>query len=333
MSRQTSATRSQPRAGAGDGDGADLQRAASSALRELQSTCSPEAYTFLKLSEPITSSTNNANSNNDANNNNNAPRTSDVSTTSLDSALVTPSSLEADLQHYRELFAKLRFSYVEQVTKEKFIRAIVGDPPLIVTAPEIAELEAANAEAKAALKGKKVEVQGMVEELEQRGKTIVGRYEKVRKDCGVLEALPGEVGELEKVVEGLRERHRAKMERLGLLEDGGGDEDGGGGKGEMNLSLGKTRELVEERRRKLAALERQLETLSGQVPRKRKELERMRAEVAALENRRAHSAAAAREAKRRKEGAQSGGEDELEARGRWYRASEAVLREVLDLKG
>src|SRR4051812_1324386 len=49
-------------------------------------------------------------------------RTSDAS--AIAATGPTPSSLEADLAHYRELFAKLRFSYVEQVTKEKFIRAI-----------------------------------------------------------------------------------------------------------------------------------------------------------------------------------------------------------------
>ncbi|KAK1761679.1 hypothetical protein QBC33DRAFT_605009 [Phialemonium atrogriseum] len=57
----------------------------------------------------------------------------------------TPVSLEADLAHYRELFAKLRFSYVEQMTKEKFIRAVVGDPPMIVAPHENAALEASDA--------------------------------------------------------------------------------------------------------------------------------------------------------------------------------------------
>jgi hypothetical protein len=90
---------------------------------------------------------------------------------------------------------------------------------------------------------------------------------------------------------------------------------------------------VEGKRRELEGVERQLELLSGQVPRKRKELERLRGEVAALENRKVNSAAAAREAKRRRENAQGGVEDELEARGRWYRASETVLRQVLDLQG
>ena len=97
----------------------------------------------------------------------------------------------------------------------------------------------------------------------------------------------------------------------------------------MGLPLGKTREVVGERRGVLEGLERQLGVVGGQVPRKRKEVERLRAEVAALEVKRGNCLAAAREAKRRREDAQGGGEDELEARGRWERASEAVLREVL----
>jgi hypothetical protein len=83
----------------------------------------------------------------------------------------------------------------------------------------------------------------------------------------------------------------------------------------------------------LRGLEREVEGLGAQVlPRKRKEVERLKAEVGALENRKANSLAAAREAKRRRENAQGGVEDELEARGRWYRASETVLRQVLDLE-
>jgi polyhydroxyalkanoate synthesis regulator phasin len=279
------------------------------ALEQLQPASGHE-YTIVKISEPISSALPPAQNNND-----NLPRTSDVSTSSLDAP--TPSSLEADLAHYRELFGKLRFSYVEQVTKEKFIRAIVGDPPLIVSPQENADLEASNAAAKAELKALKTEVAGMVEELERRGRELAGRYERVQAEMKLVRELPGKIAALEKRVAELKAAQQ-------LAPDA---------KAEMNLPLGKTLALVEGKRRELAGVERQLELLGGQVPRKRKEVERLRGEVAALENRRANSSAAAREAKRRRENAQSGVEDELEARGRWYRASETVLQRVLDLQG
>lgn len=127
-------------------------------------------------------------------------RSSEVSTDAF--ANPSPASLEADLSHYKvrstlsdppcspptfppttvlihylpqELFSKLRFSYLEQVTKEKFLRAIVGDPPLIVEQQENVELEAQLAVVKAELKAQKVEVAGMVEELEAKGRELSRR--------------------------------------------------------------------------------------------------------------------------------------------------------------
>ncbi|GAB1312114.1 Kinetochore protein Sos7 coiled-coil domain-containing protein [Madurella fahalii] len=305
------------------------QRAAKvlSALEGLQSASGQE-ITILKLSEPISSAISSStlsDANANANANTNPPaRTSDVSTTSLDAP--TPSSLEADLAHYKELFAKLRFSYVEQVTKEKFIRAIVGDPPLIVTPQENADLEACNAAAKAELKALKTDVAAMVSGLEARARDLAARYERVRADAAAVAELPGKIAALEERVAELRAAQAPRGR-------GPGEEDGGSTAAGMDLPLGKTLELVDSKRRELAALERRLEQLGGQVPRKRKEAERLRGEVAALETRKANSAAAAREAKRRRENAQQGGvEDELEARGRWYRASETVLRQVLGLQ-
>lgn len=84
----------------------------------------------------------------------------------------TPASLQADLSHYKELFSKLRFSYVEQVTKERFLRAILADPPDLVDADQNAELEEQLRSAKAALKAKKEETSKRVEELEELGRRL-----------------------------------------------------------------------------------------------------------------------------------------------------------------
>ncbi|KAK3331082.1 hypothetical protein B0H66DRAFT_469646 [Apodospora peruviana] len=303
--------------------------AAKQVLETLQSLQSANAdnITIIKISEPISSALNNSNNNDAAAA---TVRTSDVSNSSLDSP--TPASLEADLLHYRELFAKLRFSYVEQVTKEKFIRAIVGDPPLIVTPQENADLEASNALAKADLKALKTEVTEMVAELEARGRQLASRYEQVQVDTATLHDLvteSGKMAELEAKIGVLRagaqaanntsENHNQDREEMGEM---------------MNLTLEKTAALVKQRRAMLQDLDRQLEQLEERLaPRRQKELERLQAEVATLETKRANATAAAREAKRRRENlAQGGVEDDLEARGRWYRASEVALRQMLDVK-
>ncbi|KAL2888021.1 putative 60s ribosomal protein l37 protein [Ceratocystis lukuohia] len=270
-------------------------------LEQLQN----QSLSILKLSEPITASASTSSSN----------RRSDASSTSLDAP--TPSSLEADLAHYRELFSKLRFSYVEQVTKEKFIRAIVGDPPLIVTPLENVELEKENLAAKAALKALKLEVAALVADLEERARDLSRRTAQVQIDTAKLKDLPQEIALVEESLKSLRhEREEMAKQANGNLE--------------LALPLGRTLELVEERKAQMGPLDRELEQLRARVPRKKKELERLKAEIAPLDAKKTTSTAAAREARRRKEAALGGVEDDLEERGRWYRASEAILARVLE---
>ncbi|KAG5991266.1 hypothetical protein E4U54_003908 [Claviceps lovelessii] len=241
-------------------------------------------------------------------------RASDASNSLLDGP--TPASLEADLAHYTELFAKLRFSYVEQVTKEKFIRAIVGDPPLIVTAQENVDLEKDNARTKAELKSLKQEVALMVAELEERGRQLSQRYESVQLDTVKLQEIPAKTEEL-----------RARIDKLrALQEDDTSDPS-------FHLPLAKTLDLVARRRAEQQELGRELEALQAKAPRKRKEAERLQAELGPLEAKLHTSSAAAREAQRRRREAALGGvADDLEQRARWWIASEEVLKHVLELK-
>ncbi|KAG6116373.1 hypothetical protein E4U13_001891 [Claviceps humidiphila] len=240
-------------------------------------------------------------------------RASDASNSLLDGP--TPSSLEADLAHYTELFAKLRFSYVEQVTKEKFIRAIVGEPPLIVNAQDNLDLERENAQTKAQLKSLKQEMALMVAELEKRGRQLSQRYESIQLDTIKLGEIPARSEELRERIVGLR----------ALQENADADPS-------LNLPLAKTLRLVDRRKAEQQELERELEALQAKVPRKRKEAERLQAELGPLEAKLHTSSVAAREAQRRKEAALGGVADDLEQRARWWRASEDVLRQVLELK-
>lgn len=87
----------------------------------------------------------------------------------------SPSALLEDLQHYQALFSKLRFSYVEQVTKEKFLRAITSDTPDSVGLEENSGLEGKIKDDKKALGEKKEELRGMVRDLEAQGRDLARR--------------------------------------------------------------------------------------------------------------------------------------------------------------
>ncbi|KAL9600630.1 MAG: hypothetical protein Q9219_003063 [cf. Caloplaca sp. 3 TL-2023] len=280
------------------------------ALSNLQ--CQP--LSIIRLSEPISNpppcSTANENT---------LARTSDASISTLHENTLnpTPTSLAADLSHYRDLFSKLRFSYLEQVTKEKFLRAIVGDPPLIVDHAENVELEKQLAEIKQVLKMQKEDVARLVEELEARGRELAGRYEGIEVQKEMLGRLPGEIEGLAETIRILREKN------LGLLEEMGGV---AGGKGLDGIA-----DLTREKDREREEVERMVEELQRAMPGKEKELKKLEAEVKVLEREKERAIEGVREAvKNRKVGGEVG--DELEVRGRWLKGCEEGLRGLLGVE-
>ncbi|MCJ1366078.1 hypothetical protein MMC16_005203 [Acarospora aff. strigata] len=240
-------------------------------------------------------------------------RSSDVSADPIETP--SPASLEADLGHYKELFSKLRFSYLEQVTKEKFLRAIVGDPPLIVDYQENVELEQQLVKTKVELKTQKEEVRLLVAALESRGRELSRRHETIQLQTSQLESLPSDIANLETTLQVLRE----------TLSPSTTDES-------LNLPLPATLSLLSERNTELAELNAQLKTLEHALPRKTRELERLESELKPLEFQKQGVTSAAKDARRRKEEALNGQGDDLEARGRWWRGVEAGLRGMLEVE-
>lgn len=135
------------------------------ALVQLQE---PRRLTILHISEPILNAV--------AQSQTTDSQISRSSTSFSDPRIAsTPSTLAADLTHYRDLFSKLRFSYVEQETKERFLRAVVAEQPDFVAASDNVELEEKLRVDKESLKGKKQEVREIIGELEEQGRHLARR--------------------------------------------------------------------------------------------------------------------------------------------------------------
>ena len=161
--------------------------------------------------------------------------------------------------------------------------------------------------------------------MEELAGQIAREYDAVNSNIRELEILPGEIEELEGVVEGLRQEIREKEgeEEDGMVGNEGQDE-------MMNLGLDETKRLIEEQRAKDEELRQEIEELEQELERKTRESEKAVKEVEELEGRRNEVTRAVREMQRRKE---EGGRDTLEEQARWYKNSSIVLEEFLGIKG
>ncbi|KAL8822497.1 MAG: hypothetical protein Q9191_006767 [Dirinaria sp. TL-2023a] len=215
-----------------------------------------------------------------------------------------------------ELFSKLRFSYLEQVTKEKFLRAIVGDPPLIVEHQENIELESQLAEVKAVLKEQKEHVAQMVKDLETKGRELAKRYETVQLQTTQLNSLPPQIASLNETITALRSTLQQPASSSTASPN-------------LALPLDATLALVSERRNEIEALDEQIKSLQQGLGAKTTALEEAQSDLKLLEEQAEVAVQAASEAGRRRGGAE--GVDELEMRGRWLQGVEYSLRNMLDV--
>lgn len=203
------------------------------------------------------------------------------------------------------------------MTKEKFLRAIVGDPPLIVEHAENLELESQLAEIKAVLKAQKEYVGDMVKELDARGRDLSRRYETIILQTTLLSSLPPQIEQLNDTLATLRKQTQPT--------------DTSSTSPSLALPLPATLELLEERQSNLDEVNAQLKALQQALPRQSRMLENEERELRKLEIERERAVSAAREAVERKQ--EGGGADELERRGRWLRGLESGLKGMLEVEG
>ncbi|EFE45004.1 hypothetical protein TRV_00255 [Trichophyton verrucosum HKI 0517] len=281
-------------------------------IQALDKEIPTDSLAIIRISEPIGTSDGNA-----ASERSPSKRTSDVSTDAYDNP--TPATLEADLTHYKELFSKLRFSYLEQVTKEKFLRAIVGDPPLVVAHSDNVELEAELAQIKEELQRRKEEVRISVEEMEKMSRDLaktpyITGYENIQLQTTQLSELPASITNLEETVSRLRDAQSAQLQERSSLSPS------------QNLPLEATLRLLANKDAELTSLKRTLASSETALVRKTGEAEALERELAALEKKRNEVVAQAKEAQRRK---LQGESDGLEEMGRWYAGAEQILKSLV----
>lgn len=304
-------------------------------LQTLRAQQSSHPLSILTLAEPLTTTASTQNQNGLQSQSQSPaaqPRPSDVSSSisvsqNPSDLALTPASLSADLAHYKDLFSKLRFSYLEQVTKEKYLRSIVGDPPLVVSHNDNLVLEEKLGAMKAELQTQKRGVDALVAEMEQQARLLAQRYDSVTQGLELLDRVPRQIDQLKREVAEIQAEVAAikKKQWRGAADD---DEEVNDSDPRMNMALEPTQLALDDQKARNAELDRQIELLQRQMPTKDREVEKMDRELVELEKRRNETTRVAVELRRRRE---QGGRDEMEELGRWYRGSEVVLTGVLGL--
>ena len=203
------------------------------------------------------------------------------------------------------------------MTKEKFLRAIVGDPPLIVEHNENIELESQLTEIKAVLKAQKELVAQIVAELDAKGKDLSRRYETVTLQSTLLSSLPPQIKGLNQTLADLMKQNQSTHVNEEMNPG-------------MALPLPATLDLLEEKRANLDEINAQLKALQQAIPRQTRMMEMEERELRKLEAERERAVGAAREAAERRRGGD--GASDLEMKGRWLRSAESGLKLMMEVE-
>lgn len=204
---------------------------------------------------------------------------------------------------------------MEQVTKEKFLRTVVGDPPLYVSQSENTALEAQLLGAKKQLKARKIEVAEMAAELGELSRRLAQRWQGVQARSKQAQALPAKIDALMMEIEQLRVMQAAWE---------------GEGEG-MSLPLGPTLERVEEKETEMEALDSEIEEMKEENELKQRQLQGLADELEPLQRQKATATNAAKEARRQKvDGGAGVSVDALEEKGRWLRSVEATMKALFE---
>ncbi|KAJ1660553.1 hypothetical protein IWQ61_000554 [Dispira simplex] len=171
-------------------------------------------------------------------------------------------AIEQDIGYYKERFTKLKFNYLEQATKERFIHDLMREPPVVVQQEDNHELEAHNAQHKQQLKKRKHEAGVRREQIEYLVETVANDYERLRQELGQASELIQTVATLE--------------QELQELENQGEDH-------EQKLTIQESQTKLQDQLQKLAVTNANIERTSADLAQQDKEMAALEEEIRRLE--------------------------------------------------
>ncbi|KAJ1969407.1 hypothetical protein IWQ62_000641 [Dispira parvispora] len=171
-------------------------------------------------------------------------------------------AIDQDIVYYKERFSKLKFNYLEQATKERFIHDLMQEPPLVVQQEDNHELEAHNAQHKQQLKKRKHEAGVRREQIEYLVETVANDYEHLKQELGQASGLVQTVTTLE--------------QELRELENQGEDH-------EQKLTIQESQTKLQDQLQKLAVTNADIERAAADLAQQDKEMAELEEEVRRLE--------------------------------------------------
>ncbi|EMR09329.1 hypothetical protein PNEG_02284 [Pneumocystis murina B123] len=130
----------------------------------------------------------------------------------------SPNMVESDLKYFKELFSKLKFSYIEQETKERYLRAILDDPILVIENKDNLELEKKNMELKSLLKNTKESLNATCQNLEQTISKVCNEYEIMIQQALEASDMLKEIEKMEAEIEELKDNEQNAEQNLSLKD-------------------------------------------------------------------------------------------------------------------
>ena len=201
------------------------------------------------------------------------------------------------------------------------------------------ELEVQLAEVKSVLKAQKEHVSSVVKELENKGRGLSRRrlfphfwhqvwgfidrgvaisgHETISLQTTLLTELPSQITSLNETLASFHEQ-------LAAQSTGTKDSES------LSLPLPATRSLLTERQQQLSNIEKEIKAIQQALPAKGRRLDVEERELKTLEKEKNGKVEQAREAKRRREGGEGGGNIEL--KGKWLRGVHTGLTNMLGVE-
>ncbi|KAA8915099.1 hypothetical protein TRICI_002758 [Trichomonascus ciferrii] len=241
----------------------------------------------------------------------------------LDTGEVTvnpnPTVLPQEIQKHIEQFENMKVTYLEQETKEKFLRSIISDPPVFVEQSNVEEIEAENKQKKANLKKQKAQVNEVQRQLDLLSRQLCADYEDLSTKAKGASEMSKEMETMQAEIDKLTKQEEAL--ELPALEDP-----------DMNLPAPELNRLADEYGKQKQEIDQTLVELTSQsIPQSREEHNQLKQEVSRLEKEKTRTENMAQEMVKLREEEMQKGRIHNETTAEWYRSLIHILEHILGI--